>query len=146
MWIYLIHWGTTLMIMHYRVDVLFRDKWSGLGHHCLPVGWCFSGLALYKDWPQVGLYKTGPVHKLHTHQQLAVGDMTMSGWKPTISLIHPSICLEIKFVPLPPQLYLHVCLHVCSFTLSLLTFVLTLVTFLFHKNIEEFQYNIYIHI
>ncbi len=28
---------------------------------------------------------------IHHRIQLAVGDMTMSGWKPTISLIHPSI-------------------------------------------------------
>ncbi len=56
-------------------------------------------------------YKTGPVH---THPQLAVGDMTMSGRKPTISLIHPSILpffsllqcvLYMSFYSLPDWLF-----------------------------------------
>ncbi len=42
----------------------------------------------YSLFPPQGEYKTGPVH---TQQQLAVSDMTMSGWKLTISLFHPSI-------------------------------------------------------
>ncbi len=32
-----------------------QDKRSQLGHHSKPMQWCFSGLALYKDWSQVGL-------------------------------------------------------------------------------------------
>ncbi len=39
-----------------------------------------------------------PVIKL-----LAVGDMTMSGWKPTISLIYPSIHPVIKLTSVPKQ-------------------------------------------
>ena len=39
-----------------------------------------------------GSYSTKNHHAytyIHHQIQLAVGDMTMSGWKPTISLIHP---------------------------------------------------------
>ncbi len=35
----------TTLNMHVA-DVSVSTKWSGLGHHCLPMAWCFSGLAL----------------------------------------------------------------------------------------------------
>ncbi len=49
----------------------------------------------YKDWPQVGLVQDGSsTYTWYTHQ-LAVGDMTMSGWKQRLnkpdSTIHPCV-------------------------------------------------------
>ncbi len=43
---------------------------------------------------------------IHQRIQLAVGDMTMSGWKPTISLIHPPHpTLHYPALPCPPLPY-----------------------------------------
>ncbi len=52
-------------------------RWCFLHDMLTPCAW-LSGKTLDVKFPPA-----------MTHQQLAVGDMTMSGWKPTISLIHP---------------------------------------------------------
>ncbi len=57
--------------------------------------------------PIIHIYQ--PSTNEHTHQQLAVGDMTMSGWKPTISLIHPSIHQRTSHIAVWPGKVRRIC-------------------------------------
>ncbi len=70
---------------------------------------------------------------IHHPIQLAVGDMTMSGWKPTISLIHTppppnrmqftSYSIHINGVCLDVSVMIDWCNHLCRLFLALLSVV-----------------------